>query len=107
MHHTYDPRVAYNFANPERFHLSFSQRFFRFKASNWWNSLPSQLIRDGMIRIFMLSVRITLIGSCVVFNCRLVSVTIDYILSMVLNFGILLRVQFLALTVYKSKKFLV
>ena len=82
MHHTYDPRVAYNFANPERFHLSFSQRFFRFKASNWWNSLPSPLIRENDKNVYAFCKDYSqFIGSCVVFNCRLVSVTIDYILS--------------------------
>ena len=40
----YDTRVSDHFANPERFRLSFSQSFFRFKASNWWNSIPSSLV---------------------------------------------------------------
>ena len=39
----YDTRVSDHFANPERFRLGFSQSFFRFKASNWWNSIPSSL----------------------------------------------------------------
>ena len=31
----YHTRTANNFANPERFHLTFLQRFFRYQASNW------------------------------------------------------------------------
>ena len=48
----YDTRVTDYFANPERFHLSFSQSFFRLKASNWWNSLPSSLTIDKNFHAF-------------------------------------------------------
>lgn len=49
---SYNTRVATQFANPERFHLSFSQRFFRCKASNWWNSISSPLIREENFHAF-------------------------------------------------------
>ena len=51
-HHNYDIRVAAHFANPERFHLGFSQRFFCFKASSWWNTIPSPLTRDKYFPAF-------------------------------------------------------
>ena len=36
----YSTRTPEYFANIPLFHLSFPQRFFRFKAIQWWNSLP-------------------------------------------------------------------
>ena len=41
-----------HFANPERFHLGFSQRFFCFKAFSWWNTIPSPLTRDKYFPAF-------------------------------------------------------
>ena len=49
---SYDTRVAAHFANPERFHLGFSQRFFCFKASSWWNTIPPPLTRDKKFPAF-------------------------------------------------------
>ena len=40
----YDTRTAAHFANSKRFHLTFSQNFFRFTASQWWNNLPTSLL---------------------------------------------------------------
>ena len=48
----YHTRTANNFANPDRFHLTFSQRFFRYKASNWWNSVPHSVPRDNSFTAF-------------------------------------------------------
>ena len=31
------------FANPTRCHLSFTQKFFRHQATNWWNAMPDVL----------------------------------------------------------------
>jgi len=42
-HSHYDTRTAAYFANPKRFCLTFSQNFFRFTASQWWNNLPTSL----------------------------------------------------------------
>ena len=39
-HHSHDTRTAAHFANSKRFRLTFSQNFFRFTASQWWNNLP-------------------------------------------------------------------
>jgi len=39
----YNTRTAPYFANPIRCQLTFTQRFFRHKATNWWNSLPADL----------------------------------------------------------------
>ena len=36
----YSTRTPVHFANIPLFRLSFPQRFFRFKAIQWWNSLP-------------------------------------------------------------------
>ena len=44
LHHShYDSRTAAHFANSKRFRLTFSQNFFRFTASQWWNNLPTSL----------------------------------------------------------------
>ena len=51
-HHNYDTRVAAHFANPKRFHLGFSQRFLCFKASSWWNTIPSPLTTDKYFPAF-------------------------------------------------------
>ena len=43
-HHSHcDTRTAAHFANSKRFRLTFSQNFFRFTASQWWNDLPTSL----------------------------------------------------------------
>ena len=38
---SYNTRTPAYFANIPKFRLSFPQRFFHFKATQWWNSLPS------------------------------------------------------------------
>ena len=51
----YDTRTAAHFANLKRFRLTFSQNFFRFTASQWWNSLPISLhciIKDKCLKKF-------------------------------------------------------
>ena len=39
----YNTRTAPYFANPVRCQLTYTQWFFRHKATNWWNSLPADL----------------------------------------------------------------
>ena len=39
-HHNYCTRTSSFFANLPRYHLTFSQRHFRYKTSQWWNGLP-------------------------------------------------------------------
>ena len=57
-HYNYDTRVAAHFANPERFHLGFSQRFLCFKASNPVGGTPFHP-HLPQINIFQLFVRTT------------------------------------------------
>ena len=55
-HHShYDTRTAAHFANSKRLCLTFSQNFFHFTASQWWNNLPTSLhsiIKDKCIKKF-------------------------------------------------------
>ena len=41
---SYYTRTPASFANILRHHLSFSKKFFRSKATDWWNDLPMTLI---------------------------------------------------------------
>ena len=45
--HCYATRTSSLFAQLPQYHLSYSQRFFRFKASQWWNSVPEDLLLSG------------------------------------------------------------
>ena len=40
--HSHHTRTSSSFAGIVRFNLKFSQRFFRYRVTQWWNSLPSQ-----------------------------------------------------------------
>ena len=37
----YCTRTSSFFAHLPRYHLTFAQRYFRYKASHWWNGLPN------------------------------------------------------------------
>ena len=39
----YHTRTKDFFSHPVRCRLSFTQRFFRYKAAHWWNLLPSDI----------------------------------------------------------------
>ena len=38
--HKYVTRTTQFFAQPPACHLSFTQRFFRYKVIHWWNAVP-------------------------------------------------------------------
>ena len=40
--HSHYTRTSSSFARIVRYNLNFSQRFFRYRVTQWWNSLPSQ-----------------------------------------------------------------
>ena len=39
--HSHDTRTSDNFANSQRERLAFTQKFFRFAATHWWNAIPT------------------------------------------------------------------
>ena len=45
--HCYATRTSCLFAQLPQCYLSVAQRFFRFKASQWWNSVPKDLLLSG------------------------------------------------------------
>ena len=45
-------RTKTHFANPTQLHLSFTQKFFWYQATNWWNSLPDVLKEHGLFAEF-------------------------------------------------------
>ena len=47
VHTTGYTRTPASFANIFRYHLSFSKKFFRPKATDWWNDLPMTLISSS------------------------------------------------------------
>ena len=40
--HSHHTRTSSSFTGIVRFNLKFSQRFFRYRVTQWWNSLPSK-----------------------------------------------------------------
>ena len=44
--HSYQTRCSSWFANIFCYKKNFCQRFFRYQATTWWNSLPSSLFDD-------------------------------------------------------------
>ena len=44
--HSYGTRCPPHYIITSRLEKSFSQKHFRYKASTWWNSLPSSLFQD-------------------------------------------------------------
>ena len=44
--HSYGTKRLPWFVNIFRFTRTFSQRFFRHRATTWWNALPSHLFHD-------------------------------------------------------------
>ena len=67
---SYYTRTPASFANIFRYHLSFSKKFFRPKATDWWNDLPMTLISGSATKF---SRELYIIIYCI-FDCLFVFV---------------------------------
>ena len=48
---SYHTRTPASFVNISRYNLSFNKRFFRSRATNWWNDLPITLISGSVSKL--------------------------------------------------------
>ena len=55
---SYCTRTPVYFANIPMFHLSLPQRFFHFRAAQWWNSLPFSVTDHSIVHILHIVGRI-------------------------------------------------
>ena len=54
-HHHHNTRVCSFFANLSRYHLTFSQRHFHYRTSQWWNGLPNYTVAISDSHSFLFS----------------------------------------------------